>query len=326
MSKRGFFIIVAVTVVTAGLVWVLGVSGTRGESAGESQRATRYPIRVVATVGMIGDVVGVVAGERAEVQVLISPGVDPHLYQPTRSDVHAIVGADLVYYVGLQLEGYMSNILDAPHHYSFAEFVTTETLTDGSGKHDPHIWMDVRLWGEAVAGMAESLAAYDPSGAAEYRERAGRYAGQLDGLDAYVRGAVASIPAEKRILVTAHDAFGYFGRAYGIAVEGIQGLSTESEAGLQRINMLVGTLVGREIGAVFVESSVHSKNVQALIEGARSRGHRVGVGGVLFSDAMGPLGEYTGTYIGMLDHNATTIGRALGGARNSGGWQGKLEE
>jgi manganese/zinc/iron transport system substrate-binding protein len=193
-----------------------------------------------------------------------------------------------------------------------------------AGHFDPHVWMDAAAWRQAVAAVGEGLAAFDPPNRAYYEANARGYEAELAELDAYIRRVIGSIPAAQRILITAHDAFNYFGRAYEIEVRGIQGISTESEAGLEDINRLVDLLVQRSVRAVFVESSVADKNVRALVEGARARGHAVSVGGTLFSDAMGAPGTYEGTYIGMLDHNATTIARALGGDAPERGLKGKL--
>jgi manganese/zinc/iron transport system substrate-binding protein len=184
--------------------------------------------------------------------------------------------------------------------------------------------MDVKSWMKATEAVARKLAEFDPPNAEEYAANAQRYTQELAKLDAYVREVIGSIPERQRVLITAHDAFNYFGRAYDVQVEGIQGLSTESEAGLQRINGLVDFIVVNEIRAVFVETSVADKNVKALIEGARARGYDLTIGGELFSDAMGAPGTYRGTYIGMIDHNATTISRALGGNAPETGMQGKL--
>ena len=185
--------------------------------------------------------------------------------------------------------------------------------------------MDPKGWKKAVQAVARCLSEYDPSHAGEYQSRADVYMDHLDGLDVYVQTVMSSIPGNSRVLVTAHDAFNYFGRAYGVEVRGIQGLSTESEAGLKDINELVDMLAERKISAVFVETSVAEKNVRALIEGARSRGQDVRIGGALFSDAMGPPATYEGTYMGMIDHNATTVARALGGEAPAKGWQGKVD-
>jgi manganese/zinc/iron transport system substrate-binding protein len=195
---------------------------------------------------------------------------------------------------------------------------------EGSNHHDPHVWMDVTGWMSAVQTVAEALSRFDAPNAATYRANAERYSAQLRELDAYARRVLASIPKEQRVLVTAHDAFHYLGRAYGIEVRGIQGLSTESEAGVKDIEDLVNFLAERRIPAVFVETSVADKNVRALVEGTRARGHAVRIGGSLFSDAMGATGTYEGTYIGMIDHNVTTIARALGGDAPEGGMNGKL--
>jgi manganese/zinc/iron transport system substrate-binding protein len=184
--------------------------------------------------------------------------------------------------------------------------------------------MDVQGWMKAVDVVADALTAFDPPNKEYYVNNAQQYQAQLRQLDDYARQAIASIPDEQRVLVTAHDAFNYMSRAYGIEVLGIQGISTESEAGIKDINRIVDVLVTRRIPAVFVESSVSDKNVKALIEGAASRGHQVRIGGELFSDAMGPAGTYEGTYIGMIDHNITIITRALSGTVPKRGMQDKL--
>jgi manganese/zinc/iron transport system substrate-binding protein len=184
---------------------------------------------------------------------------------------------------------------------------------DGSAYTDPHVWMDVSGWLRAIPVVAETLAVYDPENAEAYHSKAAVYAEQLEALDAYAKEAMSTIPESQRVLVTAHDAFQYLGRAYGIEVRGIQGMSTESEAGVRDLEDLVAFIVERQIPAVFVESSVADKNVRALVEGARARGHDVIIGGSLFSDAMGQTGTYEGTYIGMIDSNVTTITNALGG-------------
>jgi manganese/zinc/iron transport system substrate-binding protein len=193
-----------------------------------------------------------------------------------------------------------------------------------AGHTDPHVWMDVKGWADAVKVVARSLGEVDADNAAHYLQNAERYVAQLAKLDDYARQALASIPKERRVLITAHDAFNYFGRAYDIDVRGIQGISTESEAGIADINKLVDLLVERRIPAIFVESSVSDKNIKALVEGCKSRGHAVRIGGQLFSDAMGRPGTYEGTYIGMIDHNVTTIARALAGQAPERGLNGKL--
>ncbi len=292
----------------------------------------RYPYRVVATVGMITDSVREVAGDRAEVVGLIGEGVDPHLYNPTRTDVTQFMRADIIFYNGLQLEGKMTDVLVRVGRSGKPVHAVTELIDpayllehdEWEGYSDPHVWMDVSAWMKALDAVTEAVIGFDPLHADEYERRAAAYRAQLQELHEYVARVVNTIPEHNRVLITAHDAFNYFGRAYGIEVRGIQGLSTESEAGLLDINRLVDLIVARNIRAVFVETSVAEKNVRALMEGARSRGHEVRVGGTLYSDAMGPAGTYEGTYIGMIDHNATTIVRALGGEAPENGVHGRL--
>ena len=296
--------------------------------------AVSIPFKTVATVGMIADVVRQVAGERAEVDGLIGEGVDPHLYMPTRSDVVALSEADIIFYNGLSLEGKMGDVLvrvarDGKPVYAVTEAILEQddyVMTDESDHYDPHVWMDVGGWVRAVDVIAEALTDFDPEGEDGYRERALAYRSELEKLDAYAKTSLASVPESRRVLVTAHDAFGYLGRAYGLEVRGIQGISTESEAGVRDIEDLIDFIVERGIPAVFVETSVADKNVRALIEGARARGASLAVGGELFSDAMGPSGTYEGTYIGMIDHNVTQITRALGGEVPLTGLQGKLHQ
>lgn len=277
---------------------------------------------------MVADVVRAVAGERAEVVQLLGSGTDPHLYTPTREDVVRVRDADFVFYNGLLLEGRLSDsLVRAPRSLAVAEALSHDALLDDEDEDgfDPHVWMDVRRWMGTVDAVRDALSEFDPEGAAEYARNAAAYREQLAALDEHIRRTIASIPERRRVMVTAHDAFGYFGDSYGIEVIGIQGMSTDSEAGLRRINRLVDRVVTDEIPAVFVESTLPERNVRALVEGAASRGHRMEIGGTLFSDAMGPGGTYEGTYIGMMDHNANVIARALGGDASSGGFAGTLK-
>lgn len=293
-----------------------------GETS-EGATSEDSPYRVVATVGMITDVVGHVAGDYASVEGIIGEGVDPHLYKPTRSDVVKLDEADVVFYNGLLLEGKMTDILVRVASDGKPVRAVTEAILedndyllqkeDDAEYTDPHVWMDVKGWMTGVDVVAETLADFDSENKEAYMTRAAAYKKELEALDAYAKGVIASIPESQRVLVTAHDAFQYLGRAYGVEVRGIQGISTESEAGLKDLEELIDFIVSRNIPAVFVESSVADKNVRALVEGARARGHDVVIGGELFSDAMGEPGTYEGTYIGMIDHNVTTIANALGG-------------
>ena len=289
-----------------------------------------YPMKVGATVGMVADIVQAVAKEKAEVKNIIGSGVDPHVYNPTRSDVATLLKSDIIFYAGLLLEGQMSDILVKVSRkrpvYAVTELLQSDYLIhDAQTNHDdPHVWMDVNGWMKAVEVVADAMSIFDPPNQDYYSQNAKQYLKQLKQLNEYAKQAIASIPPEQRLLVTAHDAFNYMGRAYGIEVLGIQGLSTESEAGIKDINRIVDTLVNRKIPSVFVESSVSQKNVKALIEGAASRGHQVAIGGELYSDAMGPPGTYEGTYIGMIDHNVTVIASALNGSVPKKGMLGKL--
>jgi len=294
--------------------------------------ATRAPLRVLATTAMIGDLTRRIGGERIRLDVLMGEGVDPHLYKPTREDVAKLLAAELVLFNGLLLEGKMADAFERVSRAGkpvvpVAEALPAEFLLapeGAEGSHDPHVWMDPRAWSRAAGVIAERLSAVDKEGAAYFAANLAALQGEIAALDSWAERAIASIPAQQRVLVTAHDAFSYFSRRYGIEVLGIQGLSTESEAGLRRIQELVGLLAERRVPAVFVETSVSDRNIRALVEGAAARGHQVAIGGSLFSDAMGAPGTYEGTYIGMIDHNVTTVVRALGGEAPARGFGGKL--
>lgn len=296
--------------------------------------ASAQGFTAVATTGMIGDAVQAVVGNTGKVDVLLGSGIDPHSYKPTRSDIARLSSADIVFYNGLLLEGKMTDALVRVANAGRPVIAVSEALDEEyllepagfAGQYDPHVWMDVSGWKKVTEAVRDSMAKFRPALAETFRTNAARYLAELDKLDKYVREAVSTVPKEARVLVTAHDAFNYFGRAYDFEVQGIQGISTESEAGLKRIQELVDMLVARKIGAVFVESTVSDRNVRALIEGAQAKGHTVRVGGKLFSDAMGAPGTYEGTYIGMIDHNATTIARALGGKTPARGMQTLLTQ
>ena len=307
------------------LVACLGAPGAARAQADE-------PLHVVATTGMIADVVRNVAGEHAEVTQLMGEGVDPHLYKATRSDITAMLRADVVFYNGLLLEGKLTDALvrvatSGRPVYAVTELVEESYLLEPpefQGLYDPHLWMDPSAWARAVEVVRDKLAQQDPAHAETYRANADVYLAKLEQLDAYAEEVLASVPPERRVLVTAHDAFNYLGRRYGFEVQGIQGISTESEAGLKRVEELVDLLVERSIPAVFVETTIPERSVRALTAGAADRGHQVEIGGALFSDAMGAPGTYQGTYIGMIDHNVTTIARALGGEPPAKGLNGRL--
>ncbi|WP_245906088.1 metal ABC transporter solute-binding protein, Zn/Mn family [Teichococcus aestuarii] len=289
---------------------------------------------VLATTAMIGDLARRIGGGRIALDVLMGEGVDPHLYKPTRGDIARLLKAELVLTNGLLLEGQMTGAFERVARagkpvVAVAESLPPEFLLSpegAAGHHDPHVWMDPQAWSRAAALIAQHLTTLEPAGAAAFARNLADLQAELVALDAWAEQAIASIPARQRVLVTAHDAFNYFSRRYGLEVMGIQGLSTESEAGLRRMEELVALLVERGIPAVFVESSVSDRNVRALVEGAAARGHRVVIGGSLFSDAMGAPGTYEGTYPGMIDHNVTTMVRALGGEAPPRGFADRLAE
>lgn len=293
--------------------------------------AADAPLTAIATTGMIADTLEQVGGAAVSVRALMGPGVDPHTYRQTRSDIAAMTGADAVFWHGLyleaQLEGLMGDLAGMKPVLALAEALPKDRLiasADYENRFDPHVWMDPDLWSGVITAAGEALCDLRPDQCAAIEPLAAAHRAEAARLDAYAREILATVPETARVLVTAHDAFAYFGRAYGFEVLGIQGISTESEAGLAQIESLVGLLVERGIGAIFVESSVSDRNVKALIEGAAARGHSVRIGGELYSDAMGAPGSYEGTWIGMIDHNVTTIARALGGDAPEGGMNGKL--
>ncbi len=305
------------------------LAGCQSESQPETRRSN-----IVATVGMIADITRNVAGDHADVTNLMGSGVDPHLYKPTRSDVQKLMSADVIFYNGLLLEGKMTDSLVRAASSGKKVHAVTEILEQSyllepdefEGHFDPHVWMDPSAWMKAVEVVKSKLIEFDPQNAVKYEHNTDAYLRQLESLDQYAEEVLGSVSQQQRVLVTAHDAFNYFGQRYGFEVVGIQGISTESEAGVRDIERLVNLLVDREISAVFVESTVSERNINALIAGAKARGHEVMIGGELFSDAMGDQGTYEGTYIGMIDHNVTTIARGLGGQAPERGLNGKLAE
>jgi len=306
------------------------MTGAAGAVAPASAQAAKK-LDIVATTGMIADAVRQVGGERVNVTALMGAGVDPHTYRQTRSDISAMTKADAVFWHGLyleaQLEKFFQDLTRRKTVIALAERLPTSDLLgneDYAGRYDPHIWMNPRLWKHVVEGARDELIKLDPQGEAAFRANAEKHLAEIDALAAYADKALASVGQDTRILITAHDAFNYFGKAYGYQVMGIQGISTESEAGLKQVETIVNVIVEKKVGAIFVESSVSDRNVKALIEGAAAKGHKVVIGGELFSDAMGVPGTYEGTYIGMIDHNVTVITRALGGDARERGLNNRL--
>jgi manganese/zinc/iron transport system substrate-binding protein len=296
------------------LLVLLGACAGRGGTPDDGR------IRIVTTIGMITDITERVGGEHVHVQGLMGPGVDPHLYKARAGDVRKLTEAQIIFYGGLHLEAAMGEVLE-----EMSSRTTSVAVTDSipralllrpsgyAGTWDPHVWFDVELWMYAVEAVERTLSAYDPAHAAEYARNAGVLLAELRELDDWVHTQVGTLPEERRVLVTAHDAFSYFGRAYGFRVIGLQGISTATEAGTRDVQRLADEIARLRIPAIFVESSIPRRTVEAVQAAVAARGHRVAIGGELFSDALGTAGTPEGTYIGMVRHNVSTIVRALGG-------------
>ncbi|WP_255298380.1 metal ABC transporter solute-binding protein, Zn/Mn family [Brevibacillus dissolubilis] len=273
---------------------------------------------VTVTTGMVGDIVKQVGGTHVEVTQLMGPGVDPHLYKASQGDIKRIDEADLVFYSGLHLEGKLVDIFEKIGRQkpvlSVTDSIPKELLhasPDGVTSYDPHVWFDVTLWMKATERVRDELIRIDPANQETYKQNTDTYLKELASLHEYAKAQIATIPKERRVLVTAHDAFGYFGKAYDIEVIGLQGISTASEYGLKDVQQLVDTLVLRQIKAVFIESSVPKRSIEAVVEGTKAKNHTITIGGELFSDAMGEPGTAEGNYIGMVRHNVDTIVKAL---------------
>lgn len=275
-------------------------------------------LKVVTTTGMIYDAVINIAGKQVEAKALMGPGVDPHLYKATQGDLKKLQNADLIFYNGLHLEGKMGEVFEKLGRIKPVKAISSDipdSLFRASelypGTFDPHIWFDVSLWKEAVRNVHRNLVLSDEANKLIYDKNAQRFLQSLDSLHLEVMRSISSIPENQRMLITAHDAFGYFGDAYRIEVTGLQGISTLSEPGLKDVADLVGLITTNKIKAVFIETSVSEKAINAVVEGCRKKGHDVKIGGSLYSDAMGPFEKPEGTYIGMVHANVQTIVNAL---------------
>ena len=273
---------------------------------------------IVCTTSIIGDVVQNLVGDTIQVTSLMGAGVDPHLYKATQGDIEALTNADVVIYNGLHLEGKMGEIFEKLSHskptFAVSDGIPKDSLinsTDFQGAEDPHIWFDVSVWVQGINGISKKLQETFPEYADTIEANRKDYALKLYYLHLRTFDQIASIPADQRIMITAHDAFKYFGKEYGMEVRGLQGISTTAEYGLQDISELVKYITEKKIKAIFVESSVPKKSIEAVIEGCRESGHDVKLGGELYSDALGAAGTPEGTYIGMFDHNVKVITEAL---------------
>jgi len=298
----------------SGALILLAALGACADGGGVTRAGA---VRVVATTGMVADLARRVGGERVEVDALMGPGVDPHLYSASPDDLARLRAADLVLYSGHGLEGKMGDVL-AKLARRKPVVAVTEEVAEGrllalpglEGHFDPHLWFDVSLWADTPVVVAEALARADPPHAEEYRARAADYRTELRALHEETRAAIATIPAERRVLITSHDAFRYFGRAYAMEVRGLQGISTVQDAGVRDVQDLVALIAQRRIKAVFVETSVPHAALEAVQRWVREKGHVVAIGGELFSDAMGDAPP-TDTYPGMVRWNVRTIVEAL---------------
>ncbi len=275
-------------------------------------------IKVVATTAMIADAAQHVGGDHVSVVALMGPGTDPHLYNASAGDVARMRNADVILYNGLHLEGKLDRVLEAveqsKHIFAVAERIPEELrlhAAPGSPTYDPHVWFDVSRWRYVVDATEEAFVELDPVHEAEYRLNAAAFRDSLASLDAWIRDTLSVVPEKRRALITAHDAFAYFADAYGFEVYGLQGISTVSEAGAGDMRRIADLIAERDIPAIFVESSVSSKAIEAVQAAVRARGKQVVIGGTLFSDAMGLPGTPEGTYLGMVRHNVRTIVSSL---------------
>ena len=301
----------------AASVLVIAACGGAAEAAssGDTEK-----LQIVTTTGQIGDIARHVGGEFVQVTALMGPGVDPHLYVASEGDVDRLVKADVILYNGLFLEAQMADVLrqigERKPAIPVAERIDPSRLlpwANYADEYDPHVWFDVTLWMKAVEAVRDGLSDADPDHAATFKANADAYLKELEELDVYVKQQAATVPPEQRVLVTAHDAFHYFGRAYGFDVKGLQGISTASEAGTADVRGLADFIAEHKIPAIFVETSVPVRNVEALQAAVRDRGGDVAIGGQLYSDALGSPDGDAGTYVGMVRHNIDTIVKALRG-------------
>lgn len=284
----------------------------------EKKKTRSGKLQVVTTTGMISDAVKNIGGNHVEVNALMGPGVDPHLYKATHGDLERITEADIIFFNGLHLEGKMGEVLEKAGRtrvvIPISKNIDVSRLrsnAENNNTYDPHIWFDVRLWKDVVSTISETLQEQDSINAQEYKVNTEMYLRELDSLDLEVRTLISTIPRSGRVLITAHDAFGYFGDAYDIEVRGLQGISTLSEFGLKDVTLLVNFIMDRKIKAIFVESSVSDKSIGAVLEGCQDKGWNVVIGGTLYSDALGDAGTPAGSYTGMVRTNVNTIVKSL---------------
>lgn len=299
---------------------LLTTAAATGLLAASMATAQDDPVNAVVTIAMIGDVVENVGGDCVDVTAIMGPGVDPHLYEASAADVRTFQEAEVIFYSGYSLEGQLGDVLARFGEQKPTVAVSPSSIDPGNlitvqdiYGIDPHLWMDASLWSQIAPSIAETLAEVQPDCADQFTANAEEYQQQLQALHDWVGEAIATIPEEQRSLVTAHDAFAYYGRAYGIEVAGIQGISTESEASVADIRATAELVAETGVPAVFIESTINPRTIQAVVDAAQAQGSDVEIGGELYSDAMGEAGTAGGTYIGMIFENTVNIVRALDG-------------
>ncbi|BAO75695.1 metal ABC transporter solute-binding protein, Zn/Mn family [Winogradskyella sp. PG-2] len=276
-------------------------------------------LNIVTTTTMITDLVKNIGGDAVNVQGVMGSGVDPHLYKASEGDVSKLVDADIIFYNGLHLEGKLIEVFEkmgsaTKTPIALADELDKSTLIGSdyfASNYDPHVWFDISYFGIFAEKVAKVLAEQDPKNAEIYAKNMTAYLLELKALNDNINAKIAELALENRILVTAHDAFNYFGKAYNFEVVGLQGLSTATEAGVKDVQKLSAFIIEKQIKAVFVESSVPKRTIEALQAAVKSKGHNVEIGGTLYSDALGTKGTIEGTYIGMFEYNVNTIVGAL---------------
>ncbi len=276
-------------------------------------------LNIVTTTTMITDLVKNVGDTLINIQGLMGSGVDPHLYKASEGDVSKLANADIIFYGGLHLEGKLVEVFEKMEHQNIKTVALSDALDPktliGSeyfkGNYDPHIWFDIDYWQQITHFVVAKLSEAVPEQKTAFEANGNAYIEKLKALKTEIKATIEMLPQDKRVLVTAHDAFNYFGKAYGFEVVGLQGLSTATEAGVQDVQKLATFIIDKKIKAVFVESSVPKRTIEALQAAVNSKGHNVIIGGTLYSDALGSAGTEEGTYIGMFKHNVNTIVNAL---------------
>jgi manganese/zinc/iron transport system substrate-binding protein len=285
----------------------------------KNEKTDNTKLNVVTTTTMITDLVKNIGGEHINLNGLMGSGVDPHLYKASEGDVTKLVNADIIFYNGLHLEGKLVEVFEKMEHQNKTQVPLAESLDESgligseyfASNYDPHVWFNIQYFKQFAKKTASILAEKDPKNASYYKTNETKFLAELEALEIKVTSKIATLPKEKRILVTAHDAFNYFGKQYDFEVVGLQGLSTATEAGVKDVQKLANFIIEKDIKAVFIESSVPKRTIEALQASVKAKNHDVEIGGTLYSDALGTAGTKEGTYTGMLEYNVNTIVNAL---------------